>query len=271
MQQSLPEETDEIGYLLQREYGLKDPNTHIQYFYIRLGKKFFKRQVEIIETLKRITGKPEIVKIKPGWDGIVFFESQEEGNERDHEKSIDEKIRSYLLKVSDPSLHMMFSRACLYKKTRRYGKITTDEIGGIMDSKYGDKQDTDPGNTHIEYFYLFVQAIIGEESFLEKQIGDKDICIHAMAFDVLKTLPGDWKSVEPQKTWQGTFFGLFEKETPGMTEREREKLLNGEVRIPLIKKLEDKLARVPERDGLKPKVQVIITRACKYTPTKMET
>ncbi len=50
-----------------------------------------------------------------------------------------------------------------------------------------------------------------------------------------------------------------------MTEREREKILNGEVRMPLIERLEAKLLNVTARGGSKIKIKVIITRACKYT------
>ncbi len=58
-----------------------------------------------------------------------------------------------------------------------------------------------------------------------------------------------------------------------MTEREREKILNGEVRMPLKERLEAKLddKKYNESLGLKLKVQVILTRACKYTPTMMDT
>ncbi len=86
--------------------------------------------------------------------------------------------------------------------------------------------------------------------------------MHSGALEELKTLPGDWKSVEPQETWLGIFFGF---KTQEMTKREREKILNGEVRIPLIERLEAKLKDVTGRGGMKITVKVIITRACKYT------
>ncbi len=90
--------------------------------------------------------------------------------------------------------------------------------------------------------------------------------MHIEALAVLKTLPGDWEAVEPQTTWPGTFFGFFPKKMQPMTEREREKILNGEVRMPLIERLGAKLEEMKLINDLKPKVQVIITRACKYTP-----
>ncbi len=101
--------------------------------------------------------------------------------------------------------------------------------------------------------------------------------VHSEASKELETLPGNWKSVysvadactcKPQTTWPGTFFSYFPK---GLTERERKTILNTEVRMPLIEKLETKLTLNTPRDGLKIKVQVIITRACKYTPETMDT
>ncbi len=127
------------------------------------------------------------------------------------------------------------------------------------------------GNNHIEYFYLFVQAVIDEQRFFEKQINGNYVNVHSDALEELKTLPGDWEAVEPQTTWPGTFFGFFPKGMQPMTEREREALLNGEVRIPLIERLEAKLKDkklLQNSLGLKVKVKVMITRACKYTPTR---
>ncbi len=141
----------------------------------------------------------------------------------------------------------MFSRACLYKDTLTQSNIsdtiTTRDIGAIMDNVY---EPNDPGNAHIEYFYLFVQATIGKESFVEK---GKNIDIQTMALTVLKQLPGDWKS----RNMARSIFVFFPKGMQAMTEREQEKLLNGEVRLPLIKQLEEQLLPVTERGGLKPK------------------
>ena len=49
-----PKITDAIGDLLQEEYGPKDPNTHIRYFYLRFGKECVNYKHQIIETLKSI-------------------------------------------------------------------------------------------------------------------------------------------------------------------------------------------------------------------------
>ena len=157
----------------------------------------------------------------------------------------------------------MFSRACLYtdedNKRASSHEITTENIGEIIKSVY---ENDAAGNTHIECFYLFVQAVLDGEIF---QINDKDVNVHSGALEELKTLLGDWKSVEPRATWPGKFFGYFPKGMQPMTEREREKILNGEVRMPLIKRLEAKLLNVTLRGGSKIKIKVIITRACKYT------
>ncbi len=154
----------------------------------------------------------------------------------------------------------MFSRACLYTAKRASKQvITTEDIGVIMKSVYENDAAED---THIEYFYLFVKGILEEERFIEKTINGNDVNVHSDALEELKTLPGDWKSVEPQTTWPGTFFGFKMQE---MNEREREKILNGEVRMPLIERLEAKYINVTARGGSKITVKVIITRACKYT------
>ncbi len=50
-------QTDSIGDYLQQEYGSKPPNTHIGYFYIRLGQEichYPNIQQEAIATLNRI-------------------------------------------------------------------------------------------------------------------------------------------------------------------------------------------------------------------------
>ena len=84
---------------------------------------------------------------------------------------------------------------------------------------------------------------------------------------ILKTLPGDWRRVEPQETWPDTFFGHFPKTLFDRSEREREKRLNREVRFPLKKELENQATTTCFTDDLcKPKVQVLITCVCKYTP-----
>ena len=252
-------QTDKIGEYLQKEYGSKPPNTHIECFYIRLGQEICKDpkiQQKAIDILKDIPDLTVWGKTEPGWDGVFFFEApvSTTKNEREHEAEIDDTIRWPMmekLREQGPGIHIMFSRACLYKDVKKCAReITTDQIGDIMENV---------GSTHIEhieYFYLFVQ----EES-------GKNRNVHSQALEELKTLPGDWKSVEPQATWPRTFFGFFPNGTQEINEREREKTLNGEVRMPLIERLE---AHFTPRDGSKIKIQVILTRACKYTPEKMD-
>ncbi len=67
----------------------------------------------------------------------------------------------------------MFNRACLYKdaliQSNKRDTITTRDIGTIMDNVYEPHGQNDPGNAHIEYFYLFVQATIGQESLVKKR------------------------------------------------------------------------------------------------------
>ncbi len=205
--------------------------------------------------------------------GLIFLEEPEATapNERVREADINETIRLKLItklkrklhesyNLPNFPIHIMFSRACLYTEKRASShEITTDKIGKIIKIAY---ENDVTGNNHIEFFYLFVQAVLDGEKFIKKKIYGKDVNVHSGALEELKTLPGDWKSVEPQETWLGICFGF---KTQEMTEREREKILNGEVRIPLIERLEAKLKDVTGRGGMKITVKVIITRACKYT------
>ncbi len=70
---------------------------------------------------------------------------------------------------------------------------------------------------------------------------------------------GEWDEVD-KKDWPGVFFGYYPK-TAFMTEREREWILNEDVREPLIMKLQERIYI----EARKPKVHIIITRACLYT------
>ena len=266
-------ETDEIGEFLQKEYGHLCANIPITHFYVKLGQKIegIDKQ-KAIETLNELLGPGKWVKAEPHWDDLLFFEFQKaSSNEREREKKIESEIRWPLKKrlehLSPSPVHIIFSRACLYKELsteplQATDYISTDEIGDIMENVYGDLGD---GNAPIEYFYLFVQA---ESSGVH--LNDKDLP-KDMAINVLKDLPGEWRSVEPQDTWPGTFFGFYPKGMRVLTEREREKKLNEEVRKPLMDKLEAQLTILTGRGGVKPMVHVVLTRACKYTPTRMDT
>ena len=254
---ALPNETDEIGKLLEKEYGGSDhdQDAHIRYFYLKIGKGT--DQEEKIAQLNRTIRDSECVHVQSaGWNDLFFGCSNTTmENEREREEKFDETYRQLILSKFSKN-DAIISRACLYTDTHKYSEKsqenTTEEIGIILKDVY---DIVEPTKTHIKHFYLFVQALNGKESILDEGI-------HKEALEILKTLPGDWKPVEPQQTWQGTFFGFFPKKTPVQTtERVREKQLNGEVRIPLITTLKEKLAR----GDLKPTVKVIITRACVYT------
>ncbi len=267
-------QTDSIGDYLQQEYGSKPPDTHIECFYIRLGQEIANIQQQAVDILIDILDPTLWRKTGPGWDGVLFFKApvSTRNTKREHEAEINDTIRWPLmakLREQGPDIHVMFSRACLYTENKKRAtcsshEITTENIGEIMKSVY---ENDAAGNTHIGYFYLFVQAVIDGKCL--QIIGDIDV--YSKALEELKQLPGDWKCVKPRTTWPGTFFGLFPKGMQEMNEREREKILNGEVRMPLIERLEAKLINATPRGGSKIKVQVIITRACKYTPEEMDT
>ncbi len=253
--------TDEIGNELQRIYGSADPNTHIQCFYIRNGR-VPGQPVDLQQTIATLQQLGlGVFKSEPEWHGIEIVVNPANGNERDHEKAINIAIRE---KFPYNHIPIMFSRACLYKEALTYDEIIpTPKIEAIINNVY---EPIVPENAHIEYFYLFVQATDHDasESFVEKTFGDNNVDIHARALTVLNRLPGNWQSVTPELTWRGTFFGFFPKGMQAMTEREREKLLNGEVRLPLINRLEKQLSTVTGRRNQTLRVQVIITRACKH-------
>ena len=127
--------------------------------------------------------------------------------------------------------------------------ITTDQIGVILNREYGTHNDED---VHIDLFYITIYKDT-----------DKELDI----LPVLKTLPGDWRKVEPQKTWPDMFFGHFPKETHLEMEREREERLNREVRIPLKGILERQVAtNEPKAPS---KIHIVLARACKYTKETM--
>ena len=266
-------ETDEIGRHLQEVYGNQDPDTHILYFYLTLGQEILhvKKQT-VIDHLHDILGKDNWTKPQKGWRGLYHFKYDGPcEDERERELYLNEGLRQELIKrlkqtLEPSSIHIKFSRACLYTDSSRDEPksdiITTDQVGAIFENTY-----SDPiiGDAHMEYFYIFIQAKIDEECFVKKDIDGKHINVHDMALKELKALPGpgEWRSLKPQDTWLGIFFGFYPKGMRVLTEREREKRLNGEVRKPLIEKLTTKLKHI--KDGIK--VQIILTRACKYIRT----
>ena len=266
-------QTDKIGDYLQERYGsiYMSQNTHIRCFYIKLGKEMCQIpmiQKRVTTALEKIPSLTEICfKTEPGWDGVFVFEVPEPttNDERVHEAEINAAIHLKLttdLSTQGIPVSYILSRACLYKENTKRAisqEITTDKIGDIMASVY---KNNAIARTHIEYFYLFVQAVVREKSSDTKQLKINDEKVHSEVLEELKTLPGNWEAVE-SRTWPGTFFGFFPKGIQLMNERERERILNGEVRMPLIERLGAKLESKKLHDsfGLEPKVQVIITRA----------
>ena len=270
---------DQIGEDLEKEYGTKDPDTPIDYFYIRLGQEIVEKITKENESTFTAaldvldTGK-SFKKVTWGW-GLLIFEHPRESehlSNRDQEKQFNEKRKALITKLkklsftSPSEVHVMFSRACLYTNFIVEEKMDTDRIRKVLSSAY-----TAQDMQHIDYFYLFVHAKQGEQPYTVAQIkqesADKpctqyNIC--DMALLILKNLPGEWRQVEPRKTWPGTFFGYFPRQ---MSERERESRLNEDVRIPLIGKLRHQLAHTTRESKYqsKPTVHVIISRACKYT------
>ena len=285
-----PITTEFIGDILEKEYQDKDPNTHIAYFYVRLGNELVEhigeeKMAKILkdtlkEAISRLSKRPRQDEVKiwrpyeQGWDAQVILLIKfdvDSKNEREREDMLNEEVRIPLIKklktyVDDNQLpcqtpvHIMFSRACLYKNSEgdtqtKPNKISTDTIGKILKTKYGDIQVED---TMIDYFYLFVQA----------ERGKKAIKIHMqeLALPILREQNiGDWKIVESEKTWRGMFCGYYPKSHGFITERERERELNEKVAQSLRTNLPEKIKEESEDDS-RVDVHVIITRACEYNP-----
>ena len=275
--------TDEIGEDLENEYGDKDPDTPIDYFYVRLGREINDNMSEqaVISKLHTVLGKSWKAVI-PGWHGqglLIVKYSREEMSLREQEKMFTEKrdtlkkeLKELWLSITTtpPAIHVMFSRACLYSEFSREESMTTERIGKVLDSAYNNH-----GNNQIDYFYLFVKAdqdgiLYNKMEVLSQDKPTKCIGIDDMALLILKDLPGEWRLVESRETWPGTFFGFFPKQ---MSERERESRLNEDVRIPFIGKLKHLLAHATQGSTFKtkPTVHVLITRACKYYDTRSDT
>ena len=251
--------TDEIGATLKKEYGEPpQQDGHIDYFYFRVGDQ--------IAQLDLIQGRKESKEVEE-WPGLFFGKWFE--TESDREESLNSKVRLPLIDglqqrlggaTNSLPIHAMFHRACLYHNYEIEHEVTTDEVGEILDKACSDDKDKNP---HRDFFYLMVR----------KKNTDKVFDI----LTVLKSLPGDWRRVQPkeknetQDTWPDTFFGYFPKTPFDTTERKREERLNREVRLPLIKKLETEVKSIRGDDPNEPKILVILARGCKYTPKKMDT
>ncbi len=126
--------------------------------------------------------------------------------------------------------------------------IQASDIGKVMRQTNAEQQDA--RNTHQDFFYFTVRIK-----------PPHTLNVHLF----LKTLPGNWKKVEPQDDWPDTFLGYFPRSPFDKTEREREARLNREVRLLFMKMLEDELKTAYPKTGdkVERKVLVLITRACK--------
>lgn len=251
--------TDKIGQILEREYGKKPPNTPITHFYLRLGQEVLGKisDLQLNSTLDDTLKKAELYGesiIQPGWQGLVFFRFHTpcSTNERDREVELNEKVRKPLIwelsKMAQAKapIHVLLSRACLYTPSSRKTSVTESDMMEMIERT----NTFDLKNAPIDNFYLFIQA----------QVKGEWINVNDNAFRILETLPGEWKILEPQSNWQGTFFGFY----PNLStsEHEREISIDNKVRLPLIAKLKEHLSLAGSPI---PVVQVIITRACLYT------
>ena len=260
--------TEDIGAILEREYGGQDQqDQHIDHFYVRVSHQIANKVVEplLVPDVTAPGGERKWLRIGPGlFEGKLPKQSEQE-TERHREVQLNTHIRTKLIGLLqsnagehgyDPTdVHAMFYRMCKYtNRTMPVERpITTDQIGVILNREYGTHNDED---VHIDLFYITIYKDT-----------DKELDI----LSVLKTLPGDWRKVEPQKTWPDTFFGHFPKKTHLEMEREREERLNREVRIPLKGILEQQVATNDPNAPSKKKIHVVLGRACKYTKETMQT
>ena len=234
--------TNEIGDLLKRKYAPPTvQNKHIDYFYIRVPEKEKTIAEKVVPNLKGKLGDDYCALVDKDWPGFILICFAAGENESEREEKLEKEIR-YPMANSELTM-VTFSRACLYHNYELVQQsVTTNDIGKILNPPSAQ-------SPHQDFFYLIVRF---------KDRRDADI------YSVLKTLPGEWRKVEPQTTWPITFIGHFPRSPFDKSEREREARLNREVRLPLMKSLEEKLAITFPKDGevIKRKVLVLITRAC---------
>ena len=181
------------------------------------------------------------------WPGFIIIYYPEQTSEEKREKAIDQNLRLPIASQTDTMV--TFSRTCLYPSYEmNEDTIQAIDIGKVM--RQGNAEQQDAKKTHQDFFYLIYRIKPSHT-----------LNVHSF----LKILPGNWKKVEPNDTWPDTFLGYFPKSPFDKTEREREARLNREVRLPLMKMLEDELmtAYPKTRDTIERKVLVLITRACK--------
>ena len=132
-------------------------------------------------------------------------------------------------------------------------KITTKEIGQILDENYPSQQ-----NDSIDYFYLQIRK---RWVYRKKEISARDVILKALLDHPLK-----FSKINPGREWPSIFFFYFPKKT-GQSLRDQEEQLNQCVRWPLKRTLEEKFKdfKNPDRPDKDPSVHIMITRVCKYT------
>ncbi len=243
----IPKTTDEIGKLLKEKYSPPtDQNEHIDYFYLRVSEKKVSIAETFIPDLKTKLGNDFCAMVDPKWPGFIIICIPKQTNEEEREKAIDKYLRSPISRNTDTEVTV--HRACLYPSYEMSQKtiktVQAIDIGDVMEQTNAQQQDAK--NTHQNFFYLMIKhpQILNVPSFF-------------------RTLPGNWMKVEPQDDWPDTFLGDFPKAHVDKTEREREARLNREVRLPLMKMLEDEVMTAYPKTGdrVERKVQVLITRA----------
>ena len=252
---------EKIGTILNGRYGgLDQQDQHIDCFFIRVGHQIADKiveQLDVPDVTAAPGGKREWALVGPGLFAGGFPKQSVQETERQREDRLNKHIKTDLIGLLksktgdhgfDLSNMVMFYRMCRYTNHSMPVErpITTDQIGVILNIEYGTHNDQD---LHIDLFYITIYDV---GKVLE-------------ILPVLKTLPGDWRKVEPQETWPDTFFGHFPKKTLFETEREREERLNREVRIPLKGILEQQVATNEPNAPSKISVTVVLARACKYT------
>ena len=131
-------------------------------------------------------------------------------------------------------------------------KITTEEIGQLLNEEY-----SDDGDESIDYFYLQIR----KRFITKRKEKDARMKIHRA---IAKRSEGWWK-VHPGRDWPSLLLAKFEKR-PFEKEREQERRLNSDVRQALKRTLEDELQEFADPDSPHtPVVHIMLTRVCKYT------
>ena len=237
------EETDQLAEYLDQKYPESHPqDVHISLFYIILQNGISWPDLKSLKS-----HLPTDIQIKgclqQEWPNFWVVECETNQTQREIEEMLNISIRRPLRETltQDPKNppQILIGRICKY----------TSEVSGIVYPREVEKiltnSNDDDQNQHLDYFYLFIKL-----PGVQRTTSVLDIPT------VLKHLPGRWRAVRPDEAWPMTFLGYFPK-IPFESEREREWRLHKEVRVPLKEHLQHLLK-------LK-KVQILFTRACKYS------